>query len=122
MRLNWTRAGPPIAGVVRPTRPRSNFPSYAIANSSWKLTFSCTFKPNSHGMSICLSMAYPWRYPFGHPLRAHQFFVHRYPPNIRQQRPLSITFRAAQTQRPADLGINDDRRWLGIAVNWVEFY
>lgn len=35
--------------------------------------------------------------------------------------PLRITLQVRRTQRPADLGGSDDRRWLGIAVNWVEF-
>jgi hypothetical protein len=37
-----------------------------------------------------------------------------------QADPLRLTFHVARTQRPIDVGINDDRRWLGIAVNWVE--
>jgi len=35
--------------------------------------------------------------------------------------PLRITLQIRRTQRPADLGNSEDRRWLGIAVNWVEF-
>ena len=36
-------------------------------------------------------------------------------------RPLQITFEVARAKRPIDLGINADRRRLGILVNWVEF-
>jgi hypothetical protein len=39
---------------------------------------------------------------------------------VGESEPLRLTFRVARTQRPLDLGINQDRRWLGIAVNWVE--
>jgi glycosyltransferase involved in cell wall biosynthesis len=34
--------------------------------------------------------------------------------------PLSVTVDTALTRRPRDLGINQDRRWLGVAVNWIE--
>jgi hypothetical protein len=37
------------------------------------------------------------------------------------QGPLRLSFLTATTQRPYDLGMSGDRRWLGIAVNWVEF-
>jgi hypothetical protein len=37
-----------------------------------------------------------------------------------RDQPLRITLVVAKTRRPLDLGINEDRRWLGIAVNWVE--
>jgi glycosyltransferase involved in cell wall biosynthesis len=33
---------------------------------------------------------------------------------------LRLSFAVARTWRPLDLVINDDRRWLGIAVGWVE--
>jgi hypothetical protein len=39
---------------------------------------------------------------------------------VGESEPLRLTFRVARTQRLLDLGINQDRRWLGIAVNWVE--
>jgi hypothetical protein len=35
--------------------------------------------------------------------------------------PLRISFHVAKTQRPSDLAMNDDGRWLGIAISWVEF-
>ena len=35
--------------------------------------------------------------------------------------PLRLALHTARTQRPYDLGINNDRRWLGIAVSWAEF-
>ena len=35
--------------------------------------------------------------------------------------PLRVVFIVATTRRPVDLSINEDRRWLGIAVNSVEF-
>ena len=31
-----------------------------------------------------------------------------------------ITLEVARVMRPLDLGINEDRRWLGVAVCWVE--
>jgi hypothetical protein len=33
---------------------------------------------------------------------------------------LRLRLRVARTRRPLDVGINTDRRWLGIAVGWVE--
>lgn len=33
---------------------------------------------------------------------------------------LRLALEVARTRRPLDLGVNDDRRWLGLAVNWVE--
>lgn len=35
-------------------------------------------------------------------------------------RDFGITIEVDATQRPRDLGINDDTRWLGAAVGWVE--
>ena len=35
--------------------------------------------------------------------------------------PLRLTLHTARTIRPFDLEINEDRRWLGVAVNWIEF-
>jgi hypothetical protein len=34
--------------------------------------------------------------------------------------PLTVTIDTVLTRRPRDLGINEDRRWLGLAVNWIE--
>jgi glycosyltransferase involved in cell wall biosynthesis len=34
--------------------------------------------------------------------------------------PLRIKLQTSRTRRPRDLGINEDRRWLGVAVNWIE--
>jgi hypothetical protein len=34
--------------------------------------------------------------------------------------PLTVTIDTGLTRRPRDLGINEDRRWLGLAVNWIE--
>jgi hypothetical protein len=44
------------------------------------------------------------------------------PPARQNQRqsPLQIAFDVGRTRRPFDLGINGDRRWLGLAVNWIE--
>lgn len=36
------------------------------------------------------------------------------------EEPAIVTLTIGHTRRPIDLGINDDRRWLGLAVNWVE--
>lgn len=33
---------------------------------------------------------------------------------------LRVSLEVEKPQRPSDLGINDDGRWLGIAVNWIE--
>lgn len=33
---------------------------------------------------------------------------------------LRISLAVDKVQRPIDLGVNEDRRWLGIAVNWIE--
>lgn len=35
--------------------------------------------------------------------------------------PISLTIETVRTMRPLDLGINDDERALGLAVNWIEF-
>lgn len=35
--------------------------------------------------------------------------------------PLRLVLHTARTIRPLDLEINEDRRWLGVAVNWIEF-
>jgi hypothetical protein len=35
-------------------------------------------------------------------------------------RAISVTIEIEQTMRPCDLGINDDQRWLGVAINWIE--
>jgi hypothetical protein len=43
------------------------------------------------------------------------------PKKAEASRPLRITLQVQRTQRPFDLGNSDDRRRLGIAVNWVEF-
>jgi glycosyltransferase involved in cell wall biosynthesis len=34
--------------------------------------------------------------------------------------PLRLAIHVARTVRPIDLEINEDRRWLGVAVNWIE--
>lgn len=33
---------------------------------------------------------------------------------------LTLTIQCPRTWRPADLGVNFDRRWLGLAISWVE--
>ncbi|HET7718260.1 MAG TPA: glycosyltransferase family 2 protein [Bauldia sp.] len=33
---------------------------------------------------------------------------------------LEITFQVGRTRRPVDFGPNKDRRWLGIAIGWIE--
>ena len=33
---------------------------------------------------------------------------------------LELTIELHENWRPVDLGINTDRRWLGLAVSWVE--
>ncbi|MBT9550052.1 MAG: glycosyltransferase family 2 protein [Hydrogenophaga sp.] len=33
---------------------------------------------------------------------------------------LLVTITVPSTHRPLDLGINDDRRWLGLAIGWME--
>lgn len=33
---------------------------------------------------------------------------------------LMVTITVPSTHRPLDLGINDDRRWLGLAIGWIE--
>ena len=35
-------------------------------------------------------------------------------------RPISVTIEIEQTMRPCDLGVNDDQRRLGVAINWIE--
>jgi glycosyltransferase involved in cell wall biosynthesis len=40
------------------------------------------------------------------------------PRNPRQ--PLRFAIHVARTARPIDLGVNEDRRWLGVAINWIE--
>jgi hypothetical protein len=37
-----------------------------------------------------------------------------------KDRDFGITLEVARVMRPLDLGINEDRRWLGVAVCWVE--
>ena len=32
----------------------------------------------------------------------------------------SIFLEVDKTRRPRDLGVNDDRHWLGLVVNWLE--
>jgi hypothetical protein len=34
--------------------------------------------------------------------------------------PLIVTIDTGLTRRPRDLGTSEDRRWLGLAVNWIE--
>lgn len=51
------------------------------------------------------------------------FVVHglaRIDPGAAPDDGLRITFEVGKVQRPIDLGVNQDRRWLGIAVNWIE--
>jgi hypothetical protein len=36
------------------------------------------------------------------------------------QEPLTVTIDTGRTRRPRDVGFNEDRRWLGLAVNWIE--
>jgi glycosyltransferase involved in cell wall biosynthesis len=38
-----------------------------------------------------------------------------------EHEPLRLAIHAARTIRPVDLDSNEDHRWLGVAVNWIEF-
>jgi hypothetical protein len=40
------------------------------------------------------------------------------PENDRDE--IRLKFEVESTHRPLDLGINEDRRWLGLAVGWIE--
>ena len=35
-------------------------------------------------------------------------------------RDFGINLDCVETVRPVDIGLSEDRRWLGVAVNWVE--
>jgi hypothetical protein len=39
---------------------------------------------------------------------------------IKPHDPLSVTLELDATRRPMDVRHSEDRRWLGVAVNWVE--
>lgn len=41
-------------------------------------------------------------------------------PGAALNEPLSVTVDTTLTRRPRDIGANEDRRWLGLAVNWLE--
>jgi hypothetical protein len=42
------------------------------------------------------------------------------PPDADPKEPLHVTIDTGVTRRPRDVGLNEDRRWLGLAVNWIE--
>jgi hypothetical protein len=55
------------------------------------------------------------------PSGTHMFAWSSAPPaDADPKEPLTVTIDTALTRRPRDLGINGDRRWLGLAVNWIE--
>ena len=51
----------------------------------------------------------------------HGWLLSAVVPGCGEKEPLRLILHTARTIRPFDLEINEDRRWLGVAVNWIEF-
>jgi hypothetical protein len=51
----------------------------------------------------------------------HGWLLSAVVPACGAKEPLHLILHTARTIRPFDLEINEDRRWLGVAVNWIEF-
>jgi glycosyltransferase involved in cell wall biosynthesis len=49
----------------------------------------------------------------------HWLLTATIPPRNPHQ-PLRFAIHVARTARPVDLGVNEDRRWLGVAISWIE--
>lgn len=60
-----------------------------------------------------------WIQPCDHGFEWHAH-VDPTPWNNADRAELMVTITVPSTHRPLDLGINDDRRWLGLAIAWIE--
>jgi len=41
-------------------------------------------------------------------------------PGVDLNEPLSVTVDTVLTRRPRDMGVDEDRRWVGLAINWID--
>ena len=54
------------------------------------------------------------------PTEAHTWLIRFRLEPLAGEREFEITLRVRRTMRPFDISPSMDRRWLGVAVNWIE--